>query len=352
MQSSTIQLLTSLIFLFFTSSLSAQCIDGDCENGNGIYVYKDHSIFIGKFLSGKANGFGTCYYSSGAKYSGFWLEHEFHGQGTYIYPDQTVEHGKWEFGKILKKEEWVDTTENRAARTVAMVVGVSNYSHLTPLNYTDDDAYRMNAFLKSKEGGEVKDEHITVLIDDNATRANIIRILHQTVQKVGKNDKLVFYFSGHGFENALAPVDINGEANKLAHKEIINIINSNFAAQRLCIIDACHAGSMAKVSKNNKVKQSDTYYKQFKKRTNTAFIFSSQAKESSIEHRGLRQGVFSHFLLKGLKGEADNDKNKKVTIDEVANYVKEQVRIYTSDYQHPTIINTFDNQSIVADLED
>ncbi len=348
MQSSTIKLLASFVLLVYSIPLSAQCIDGDCVNGNGIYIYKDQTIFIGKFLSGKANGYGTCYYSSGAKYSGNWLEHEYHGEGTYIYPDQSVEFGNWAFGKLETKEEWIDTTENRASKTWALVIGVANYTHLTPLNFTDDDAYRMNEFLKSEAGGGLEKSQITLLIDENATKAKIIQSLHDLTTKVGKNDKFIFYFSGHGFEDALAPVDIKQNENKLYHKEIISLINSNFAAQRLCIIDACHSGSMAKISKS---KVSDAYYQKFKAKTNTAFIFSSQAKEASIENRGLRQGIFSHFLLKGLNGEADSDENNQVTIDEVANYVKEQVRIYTENYQHPTIINTVNNASVIAELK-
>jgi hypothetical protein len=55
-------------------------------------------------------------------------------------------------------------------------------------------------------------------------------------------------------------------------------------------------------------------------------MMSSKAEETSIEYRGLRQGVFSYYLIKGLKGEANSNRDKIVTITELYDYVKKNVR--------------------------
>ena len=47
---------------------------------------------------------------------------------------------------------------------------MASYKHMPALQYTDDDAYRMYAFLKSPEGGALKDEQIKILVDDAATK--------------------------------------------------------------------------------------------------------------------------------------------------------------------------------------
>ena len=346
-------ILLCLAFSQISLPAFAQCINGDCQDGEGIYIYSDKSVFIGHFFNGKANGFGTCYYSSGAKYAGEWYDHQYNGEGTYFYPDGNIDNGTWEYGDLTKSFEWKDTTANRPAKTWAIIIGISNYSHLTPLNYTDDDAHRLSAFLQSPEGGSLKDYQIKLIIDESATKANIIRFMHETIKNIGSNDQLIFYFSGHGFEDALAPIDINGEQNKLYHQEVINIITNNFAKQRLCILDACFAGGMkesAEATKSDEL-QSKNYLSQFKTHNKTAFIFSSTANESSIEQRGLRQGVFSHFLLKGLKGEADTDKDGIVRIDELSKFVKVEVKTYTNNYQNPTIINTSDNKTAISDIK-
>jgi hypothetical protein len=335
-------IILSILFIKPMDSL-AQCISGDCKENTGMYIYSDKSIFIGNYYNGKANGFGTCYYSTGAKYVGEWYDHEYHGEGTYFFPDGSVENGTWEYGAIAKSVPWQDTTANRTPQTWAIIIGISNYPNLPPLNYTDDDAHRLSAFLQSPMGGSIEEKNIRMLIDEGASKANIIKLVHETSQKIGSNDQLIFFFSGHGFEDALAPIDFKGDFNKLFHKEVVNLINNNLAEKRLCILDACFAGGMSdevkyKNSEQEKLK-SEAYLKEFKVNQKTAFIFSSKAKESSIEQKGLRQGVFSHFLLKGLKGEADFDDNGIVTVEEISKYVKVAVKTYTNNYQTPIVVN-------------
>ena len=63
----------------------------------------------------------------------------------------------------------------------------------------------------------------------------------------------------------------------------------------------------------------------------TALLMSSKGEEYSLEDQGLRQGIFSHYLIRGLKGEADKNKNKIVTIQELYDFVFKKVRNYTKD---------------------
>src|SRR5690606_27266621 len=76
----------------------------------------------------------------------------------------------------------------------AVIVGVSSYNHMPTLRYTDDDAYRMFAFLKSPEGGALTDEQIKVLIDEEATKQNIENTMREVYSKAGPNDLIMLYF--------------------------------------------------------------------------------------------------------------------------------------------------------------
>ena len=80
----------------------------------------------------------------------------------------------------------------------------------------------------------------------------------------------------------------------------------------------------------------------------TAILLSSKSEETSLESKGLRQGVFSHFLLRGLKGEADLNKDSVVTIKELFEYVSLNVKEYTEDKQTPEIKGEFDAQMPVV----
>lgn len=57
---------------------------------------------------------------------------------------------------------------------------------------------------------------------------------------------------------------------------------------------------------------------------------------------------FSHFLIKGLKGQADVDVNKTITIKELFDYVYKNVREYTGNVQSPMIAGDYDEHMPVG----
>jgi uncharacterized caspase-like protein len=73
-------------------------------------------------------------------------------------------------------------------------------------------------------------------------------------------------------------------------------------------------------------------------------ISASDDKQLSQEGKqwGGGHGVFTYFLLKGLKGEADYNKRGKVTLGELIPYLSENVRRATNSSQSPTVSGKFD----------
>ena len=79
-------------------------------------------------------------------------------------------------------------------------------------------------------------------------------------------------------------------------------------------------------------------------------MMSSKGKEYSLEDGGLRQGIFSHYLIKGLRGEADKNSNKTITIRELFDYVSKGVKEYTVGAQTPLIAGDYDENMPVGFL--
>ena len=77
---------------------------------------------------------------------------------------------------------------------------------------------------------------------------------------------------------------------------------------------------------------------------------SSQQEEYSLEDKGLRAGVFSYYLRQGLKGQADQDGDNVVRIDELFTFVKSKVRDRTKQRQTPVLKGTFDENMPLAYL--
>jgi uncharacterized caspase-like protein len=64
-------------------------------------------------------------------------------------------------------------------------------------------------------------------------------------------------------------------------------------------------------------------------------LTASAANEVSVEKDDLQHGVFTYYLLEGLRGAADMDRDGTITVDEAYRYVSERVPRATGQEQHP-----------------
>jgi len=340
------------------------CIAGNCHNGQGTYIYKGHSArYIGTFQNEMPAGFGTIIYANGDQYEGNWANGSFQGQGTLSLTSGKRIAGLWDngiyAGSNTTPQANKPTNNNRnnsptlatgkPLNVWAVIVGVSAYNHMPTLRYTDDDAYRMYAFMKSPEGGALVDDHLRILVDEDATRNNILSALEELFMKAGSNDLVMLYFSGHGLQGSFLPNDFDGFNNKILHEEINSILKRSAAKYKLCIADACHSGSLLAMKGIAAENALAKYYETLAQSApGTALILSSKSNETSLESSGLRQGVFSHFLIKGLKGEADVNRDKVVSIQELFDFTDYNVRTYTGNRQSPVIRGNFDRNMPAA----
>lgn len=343
------------------------CNQAYCEDGLGTFTYSDGSKYIGDFKEGEPEGYGTVHYANGNRYEGSWKNHTPHGEGVLFYANAEKLSAKWHYGKAIEpydedpifKEKVVDVDRNNAVKIWAVIVGVGRYQHMPFLRFTDDDAYQFYAFLKSPKGGALRDNQLKVLIDEDATRDNILRTMRSTLHQADENDVILFYFSGHGLEGSFIPSDFDGWNNRLHHEEIKKIMEDSRAKHKLVFGDACHSGSLssinggdflaAKSPDQNNLKK---YYEAFENtKGGLAFMMSSRGEEVSLEDGGLRSGIFSHFLIEGLNGYADSDQDKIITIQELYNYVYKKVRSYTATAQSPTLSGLFDDAMPVGVIQ-
>jgi hypothetical protein len=326
------------------------------RDGKGIYSYSDGRIYRGQFERNFFHGTGELSYPNGTKFEGLWANHQPHGPGTLYLPDGRVIQGIWDNGvlnnmpsledKAIDFEPEQPTETTNEVRIWAVVVGVAQYQHMKSLRFTDDDAYQLYAFLKSPQGGALPDEQIQVLIDEYATRDNILTALDEVLLQSDENDVMLFYFSGHGLEDSFLPSDYDGEQQRLFYSEIEEILKMGKARHKIVLADACHAGAfspdLAAKSPNFNAALNE-FYKAFEvSEGGVALLLSSRGEEFSLEDGGLRSGVFSHFLIRGLKGAADEDNNGIVNIQELYSYVRVRVREYTAGAQSPVLKGDFD----------
>ncbi|MBK8701286.1 MAG: caspase family protein [Saprospiraceae bacterium] len=337
------------------------CTNQHCHDEEGRFNYRDGSYYLGYFSAGKPQGEGVCNYASGDVYKGGWKSHGPHGFGTMIKADGKVYSGIWEYGSLKQRSyetEALAKLSNEGNREkeyfndeidiYAVIVGVATYNHMTSLRYTDDDAYHLYAFLKSPEGGAIPDDQISILIDDAASRKNILSEISKTFSKADANDVIMLYMSGHGLEGSFVPFDFDGTNNLLAYDDMLNLIEASRAKHKIYITDACHSGSMYASKSPYQMALTDFYSKFSASTGGTAIITSSKKDEVSLEYSGMRHGVFSHYLIQGLKGDANKNNDQIISVEELFNYIYLNVRHHTNNTQTPSIYGDYDREMPVG----
>lgn len=98
-----------IALLLFTASCTSQnsweCIEGNCENGEGTKVWEDAGLEKGHWINGKLNGqgyqfFGTTSNFAGDTYTGNFIDDEYSGFGTYFDKSEDSKYvGRWKNGK-------------------------------------------------------------------------------------------------------------------------------------------------------------------------------------------------------------------------------------------------------------
>lgn len=378
------------LLIFCTNEALAQCASGDCINGHGVFKFSNGAKYEGQFKEGMRHGTGTFYYPNGDVYSGKWAFRFPDGEGKMTYADGTSSDGYWKKGNFLgeqppETEERIATSPTitaekdvltakgqeqgvkrygesvyevgkkidpgsvKGTKVYAVVVGISDYTVMPRLSYTDDDAYQVYAFLKSPEGGALPDDQIRILIDQSATKSQIEKTMHEVYGQADEDDVVMLYFSGHGLKGAFLPIDYTGKTNRLDHATVIDILEKSPAKYKFCIADACHSGSIATRSMSSIDMTIKTFYDAFQSVDGgTALLLSSKSDEISLESKGLRQGVFSHFLIRGMKGEADSNRDKIVTVQELYRFVADNVTDFTGAYQSPMLKGDYDKNMPVG----
>jgi uncharacterized caspase-like protein len=253
----------------------------------------------------------------------------------------------------------------------AIIIGISKYNNSQlDLKYADRDAEELYKLLLTPSGGGFEQDHIKKLINEQATKSEIGRVLGSFLKKPAREDLLVIYFACHGSpdpdrpENVYLlpfdtdPLDIAGSA--LPMEDIELSIRRNLLSERIVILaDACHSaaigGAIGRRMAKNDAQVINTYLQGLSKaKAGVALLTSAETSETAQEHKKWNggHGVFTYFLLEGMKGGADGygrPKDGMVTVGELFDYVRENVKKATNNLQHPAIgTNQFDRDLLIA----
>ena len=263
----------------------------------------------------------------------------------------------------------IDTNEEKSSvigTRWAVVIGISLYqdTRIPSLRYASKDAQSFYNWLISPTGGQYAPARVKFLIDEQATGNRIRASLFEWLGQVLEEDIVTIFFAGHGSPQSpdnpenlfLLPYDVKYDSiasTGFPMWDIETALERFIKAKKVIVIaDACHAGGVGKsfdVARRagrgiNVVPISSNLQNLSKIGDGICIISASDDNQYSQESQkwGGGHGVFTYYLLQGLKGEADYSKDKKVSLGEIIPYLSEQVRRATRNAQTPTVAGRFD----------
>jgi tetratricopeptide (TPR) repeat protein len=239
----------------------------------------------------------------------------------------------------------------RPAKTWAVVAGISKYENIRGLNFADKDAQAFYNYLVNTDGGpRLKPGQVKLLLNEKALSTEIYGALDWLKESVKPNDRVIFYFSGHGdvekkgdsqegyllaYNSPKAAYATSGTVGvKYLQQYLDRYISQNKAQCVILIADACRAGKLAGT---NEGAQLTTQSLGRNKNKQIIKILSAQENEVSFEGSKWGGGVFTYYLLKGIEGLANANSDNVITTSELAAYLPLKVAFATANAQHPQI---------------
>ena len=266
----------------------------------------------------------------------------------------------------LKSPAMISPHQIDTSQRWAVVIGISSYkdTRISSLRYASADARAFYEWLISPAGGKYAPSNVNCLLDKKATAKNIKNALFVWLKQAIQEDIVTIFFACHGSPespdslNNLFLLPYDTQYDEIATSgfpmwDLETALKRFIKAKKVVIIaDACHSGGIGqsfdiarRANRGIKVNPIGSELQSLSKVGDGVCVISaSDDKQFSQESKdwGGGHGVFTYFLLKGLKGEADYSKDRRVTLGELIPYLSEQVRRTTKSAQCPTVAGKFD----------
>jgi len=225
----------------------------------------------------------------------------------------------------------------------ALIIGNTDYidQGLAQLTAPGKDAEDFARVLKDPNICAFDD----VMVLFNELSATVIEKIDEFFDQKKPDDMLILYFSGHGVRDEGGSLylafknTVRSRLRSTAVKAdyIKEAMDQSRSKRQVLILDCCNSGAFpqgtkAEVGGTMGLTQAFQGYGRFVLTASDATQF---AWEGDKVIGSTDNSLFTHFLLKGLEGEADQDGDGNITVDELYDYAYEQVSKVTPK-QTPT----------------
>lgn len=217
----------------------------------------------------------------------------------------------------------------------AVVIGISQYREevIPNVPYAVQDAQAIASVLEAQAG--IPKTHIKLLTDAKATVGDFRNYFGDWLRMRVKPDSTVYvYYAGHGTPNPrtgeayLVPWEGHPDfpSGLYPLKELYETLNKLPAKEVVVLLDSCFSGAagrsvLAKGARPMVISVENPLLASGK----VVVLAAATGNQISSDYDNAGHGLFTHYVLAGLSGEADADKDRLVTLHELFPYVRDHV---------------------------
>jgi len=215
-----------------------------------------------------------------------------------------------------------DVSTQRFKRVVTVIVALENYREppsgdaLPTVDFAHADAYAIgDAVRKIFKDMPADNVVVDIMTDGNASLTALRDHLRYTVHNLDEDDLFIFYYAGHGFHgagsNRLSAYDTNrmniAGTSMDMRGDLLEPLAESMCNQALVFVDACAEKFREVVSARDVISNLDVdEVKEFLDSGWYLGVFlSCSPGEKSYPAKTLGHGIWTHFLLKALLGQAE-----------------------------------------------
>jgi hypothetical protein len=243
-----------------------------------------------------------------------------------------------------------------APRRLALLVGISEFQdpQWRNLRYSEKDAQDLAAALQDPARGHF--DQVRVLNrPEQTTRTAILAALHELQQEATRpDDVVVVYFSAHGTlardgQGELKRYLVTHDASYGAIPQTalsMDVLKAEFdklpSRRRLLVLATCHSGSGKSLLPKELERdvagiKAGFYARPIEESSRASMVFAAcDWGETAREDEGLRNDIYTYFLIEGLSGSADRNADGAVTATEAHDYARRRTFAFTQGRQRPS----------------
>jgi WD40 repeat protein len=240
------------------------------------------------------------------------------------------------------------SSNDRSANCYVFAIGINQYKNQSlSLNYAQADAKEFTESMLHHTKKLFNEVHTQILLDENATKENIMDQLLQYTRLIKPEDVFIFYYAGHGSMMNDKFYFIPTDATRLYEEETLQkeaiysgemqeILQNIKALKQVMILDACHSGASAEMLALRGGGE-EKAIAQLSRSAGIHILASAGSEQTAGEFKTLGHGIFTYALLQAIAGEADGiPKDGKITVYELKSFLDDKVPELTYQYKNTT----------------